>query len=55
MGLLPALYFLWLKLTKDAKDARRMLHQMTGDTYIQSDAGYMAIDDENWTIYLYRE
>lgn len=55
IGLLPGLYFLYLKATKDEKDARRMLHGFNGDEYRQTEAGAMAIDDDNWTVWLYRE
>ena len=55
MTLLPGLYYLWLHLTKGDEYARRKLHTLTGDEYKRTDAGAMAIDDEEWIVYLYRE
>lgn len=53
-ALLPGLYYLYLHVTKDKEDAIRMFHDMTGDEYVETDAGAMAIDDEKWIVYLYR-
>jgi hypothetical protein len=55
MTLLPGLYYLWLHLTKGYEYARKKLHTLTGDEYARTDAGAMAIDHENWIVYLYRE
>jgi hypothetical protein len=53
-AMLPGLYYLYLHLTKDEKWAREKLHGFNGDEYQETENGAMAIDDENWIVYLYR-
>lgn len=53
-ALLPGLYYLYLHATKDEKWAEEQLHGFNGDEYRETDNGAMAIDDENWIVYLYR-
>lgn len=53
--LLPGAYFGWLCLTKDAEYARRKNHEYDNNEYRQTDAGAMAIDNDRWIVYLYRD
>jgi len=54
-GWIPGVYFLWLNATKGAEYARKKTHQYDNNEYRQTDAGAIAIDDERWIVYLYRE
>lgn len=51
---LPFGYFAYLHITKDYEWAREKLHSFNGNKYYHSEEGGMAIDDENWMVYLYR-
>ena len=55
-ALIPGLYFFYLQVLDpwDYLKKRRKLHELGGDTWIRTEAGRMAIDDENWIIYLYK-
>lgn len=39
----------WSELKK-----KRKLHEMTGDEWMKTEQGGMAIDDDAWRIYLYK-
>jgi hypothetical protein len=50
----PGLYYLYLHLTKDEEWAKQKLHDFHGDEYRDTEGGAMAIDKDNWVVYLYR-
>ena len=55
-ALLPPIYFLYLYVVSPWSylKAQRKLHGFVGHTWVKTEAGGMAIDKENWSIFIYK-